>query len=168
MNLEDFFIKGFVTGVLDKSIDLKEFYQYEFIHCEDEDISWNNPEAENKIRTLQKYFADTYVSKIFNDFEYKDVCMWAGVDSGSAVWHNDFEDGDKFNSNVLVYLDDLTPDNGNKIKIRDNTTLKEYTIYPKKGNFVWLNQQKHYEHKATHNSGNRRVVCFKYLIPALI
>ena len=168
MKLDDFFINGYITGGIDESINLEEFYEYQFINCENEDVSWNNPEAENKIRSLQKHFADLYVSKIFDKFEHKDVCMWAGVDAGSADWHNDFEYAGKFNSNVLIYMDDLTPENGNKIEVRNVNTLEETTLYPKKRDFVWLNKQRCYQHKATHHNGDRRVISFEYLIPSLI
>lgn len=168
MNLETFFIKGYVTGSIDKSINLDEFYSYEFFHCEDEDVTWNNPEAEEKIRSLQNIFAEQYVSKIFTEFENKAVCMWAGVDGGSAEWHNDFEDGGAFNSNVLIYMDDLTPENGNKIEVRNSLTQEEIILYPKKRDFVWLNQQRCYQHRATHKTGTRRVISFEYLIPTLL
>ena len=53
----------------------------------------------------------------FDEFEMKDCAMWSGVDEGSREWHNDFEDGDAFNSNILVYMDDNTEENGNNIQV---------------------------------------------------
>ena len=65
------------------------------------------------------------------------------------------------NSNVLVYLDD-TREHKNGIDVKSQ--IEEYNITPKENEFVWLNQGKMYQHKASHNGGRRRILSFEYWI----
>lgn len=168
-NFENFFVYGFIKGNISKyDIDVNLFDSFEFVDCNNcpNEDEWMDPSAIEILRGIQQKFADTLISPIFAEFEMKDVGMWLGVDEGSARWHNDFEDGDLFNSNVLIYLDN-DYENKNMIQIRTNGG-DPITLHPQRGDFLWLNQQKCYEHKATHTTGTRRLLSFEYLIPELI
>ena len=164
-NYSDFFTKGFVTGQFKENIE--EFYDFDFPNCEDPNIGEEAgvPEkAEASLGYLQEYIAKELIGQIFPVFEYRNFGMWEGVDEGSSTWHNDWEDGKNMNTNVLVYLDD-TAQYSNSIQVRNKN--EEYVILPKNGHFVWLNQSKGFEHKASHNGGRRRVLSFEYFVDGL-
>ena len=162
---QTFFIDGYWHGTLPSNLDIDRFDKFNFVDCTQPENLWTAPEAEFDLAIIQKWLADNYVSKLFDDFEMKDCAMWSGVDHGSREWHNDFEDSNKFNSNILIYLDDNTKHNGNNIQVK--THDYHFTLYPKRRDFVWLNQKKCFEHRAAHKTGERRVLSFEYLIPAL-
>lgn len=162
---QTFFIDGYIHGTLPFNLDIDRFDKFNFIDCTQPEDLWTAPEAEFDLAIIHKWLADKYVSKLFDDFEMKDCAMWSGVDHGSREWHNDFEDSNKFNSNILIYLDDNTKQNGNNIQVKTHDYI--FKLYPKRRDFVWLNQKKCFEHRAAHKTGERRVLSFEYLIPAL-
>jgi len=165
-NEQTFFIDGYWHGTLPNNLDIDRFETFKFIDCTQPEDLWLDPAAKRELDFIHKWLADTYISTIFNEYELKDTAMWSGVDHGSREWHNDFEDSNKFNSNILIYMDDNTKWNGNNIQVR--TSDYHYYLYPKRGDFIWLNQKKCFEHRAAHKSGQRRVLSFEYLIPALL
>ena len=162
---QTFFIDGYWHGTLPDNLDIDRFEKFNFIDCTQPEDLWTTKEAQFDLAIIHKWLADNYVSQLFDNFEIKDCAMWSGVDHGSREWHNDFEDANKFNSNILIYMDDNTKQNGNNIQVR--TGDYHFTLYPKRRDFVWLNQKKCFEHRAAHKSGQRRVLSFEYLIPAL-
>ena len=165
LDYNDLFTKGFIVGKFPENID--EFYNYDFPNCEDPNIGEDAgvpKEAEASLKKLQQYIGENFISNIFPKFEYRNIGMWEGVDEGSSEWHNDWEDGKNMNTNVLVYLDD-TSEHANSIQVRDRHL--EYVVFPKAGDFVWLNQGKAYEHKASHNGGRRRVLSFEFFVEGL-
>lgn len=162
---QTFFVDGYWLGTLPDDLDIEMFESFDFKDCNQSEEIWLDPKAKIDLDRMHQWFADNYVSKVFDDFEIKDCCMWSGVDEGSKVWHNDFEYNNKFNSNILVYMDDNTEANGNNIQIASNDYIN--ILYPARRDFVWLNQKKCFQHRATHKSGVRRVLSFEYLIPAL-
>jgi hypothetical protein len=164
-NEQTFFIDGYWHDTLPEEINIDRFDKFDFKDCTQPEELWLDPEAEFDLAIIHKWLADKYLSKLFDDFEIKQCAMWSGVDEGSRTWHNDFEDGDSFNSNILIYLDDNTKQNGNNIQVR--TGDYHFTLYPKRRDFVWLNQKKCFQHRAQHLSGTRRVLSFEYLVPAL-
>lgn len=164
-NEQTFFIDGYWHDTLPENIDIDGFDKFDFKDCTQPEELWLDPAAQKDLNCIHKWLADEYISKMFDDFEMKQCAMWSGVDEGSRNWHNDYEDGDSFNSNILIYLDDNTKANGNNIQVR--TGDYHFTLYPKRRDFVWLNQKKCFQHRAQHLSGTRRVLSFEYLIPAL-
>mgnify|MGYP000706872679 CR=1 FL=1 len=165
LDLNDFFIKGYIHGKFFESID--EFYNFDFPNCEDPNIGETDStpkEAASSLGYLQEQIAQKLIYKIFPDFEHRNYGMWEGVDEGSATWHNDWEDGKNMNTNVLVYLDNAGEHN-NSIQVRNKND--EFIILPKAGDFVWLNQSKGFQHKASHNDGRRRVLSFEYFANGL-
>ena len=68
------------------------------------------------------------------------------------------------NSNILVYLEEGTMENDNYIEVLG---VDKCRIYPLRGDFVWLNQQPQFEHRANNGEGIRRVIHFPYYIPSL-
>lgn len=165
-NLELFFVDGYIHDTLPDEVDISIFDTFEFKDCNQPEELWLDENAKDHLDYIHQYFAEHYISKIFGEFEMKECAMWSGVDEGSREWHNDYEDGDSFNSNILVYLDDNTLENGNNIQV--STTDFINILHPKRRDFVWLNQKKCFKHRATHKSGVRRVLSFEYLIPALL
>ena len=165
-NEQTFFIDGYWLDKLPNHVNIDVFDKFDFKDCTQPEETWLDQNAMKDLKKLHKWFADNYVAKMFDEFEMKDCAMWSGVDEGSREWHNDFEDGDAFNSNILVYMDDNTEENGNNIQVASGDYIN--IIYPKRREFVWLNQKKCFQHRATHKSGVRRVLSFEYMIPALL
>jgi hypothetical protein len=166
VKFENLFTDGYLLHK-DDSIDIGYFDQFSFPDCNQEgEMSLDLPEEGfNRLTAIHKYLAETYVAPVFPDFEIKEHAIWNGVDSGSSRWHNDFEDGDPFNLTFLIYLDDNTEENGNHLAVRGPAV--ENTIYPKRGEFICLNQKRIFYHKACHKSGMRRILGFEFFIPAL-
>ena len=168
MDLLNFFLHGYVHST-DKNLAIERFDKATFTDCstlkDDVDVQRADPEYAPTLNKLHKYLGETYIAQLFDEYTLTQCAMWSGVDEGSRNWHNDYEDGDSFNSNILIYLDDNTKANGNNIQVR--TGDYHFTLYPKRRDFVWLNQKKCFQHRAQHLSGTRRVLSFEYLIPAL-
>ncbi len=171
IDFTNFFTNGYILH-RDANIDVSEFDSYNFPDCTDsEEVIYNAQSPIEKaicqahLMQLHNYLANNYVSKIFDNFEFKERDIWNGVDIGSIEWHNDHEDGDPFNSTILLYLDDNTPENGNFIAVRGPNS--ENILYPRRGEFVWLNKKKIFQHKAKHTSGKRRLLGFEFYIPGL-
>lgn len=164
-NQKDNFL--FLGYYFDKSpnIDFSFFEDKDFKDCTLKEQQFLEENILVELKKYQEILSDRYVKSLFSDFEYKDCGMWKGVDKGSSKWHNDFLDGDNFNSNILVYLDDNTEENGNFIEVRGPGF--SHKLYPKKNQLIWLNQKRIFEHKATYNSGQRRLLSFEYFIPQL-
>jgi len=166
LNYNNFFQYGYILDENCK-INFSKFKSMNFKNCNEvnEDF-WLDKNYLQELKKIQSILSVEYISKIFNKFEMKECGMWEGVDEGSSKWHNDYLDGDKFNSNILVYLDDNTEKNGNSIEVRGPNF--SHILYPKENQLIWLNQKKIFQHKATHKTGRRRVLSFEYFIPELI
>ena len=156
-----FFVNGYIHGHI-SDIESIDFDKYEFVDCT------NNPEydglADQNIMPLLDEVYDKlkteYISKLFQNFNLHERNIWQGVDAGSKEWHNDYAEYKSFNSNILVYLDDSY--GKNTIEVRNES--EEFIIYPKKGDFVWLNQNPKFEHRARHIEGIRRLISFEMYI----
>jgi hypothetical protein len=145
------------------NIDFSFFEDKEFKDCTLKEPQFLNYEIKQRLKQYQKKLSEIYISEFFDNFEYRDCGMWKGVDEGSSKWHNDYLDGDNFNSNILVYLDDNNEKNGNSIEVRGPGF--SHKIYPQKNQLIWLNQKRIFQHKATHSGGERRLLSFEYFIP---
>lgn len=164
--IENFFINGYVHGKFD--IDAVTMFKDDyFIDCnsDDADVREIDTESKRKLNNLHEYISENYIKQIFTEFRVGKNGMWSGVDSGSAEWHNDFVDEDRFTSNFLIYLEDNEPF-GNSIEVKNQ--FQEFKIVPKPNEFVWLNQNRKFMHRATHKSGPRRLLSFEFFIPSLV
>jgi hypothetical protein len=159
--ITNFFVNGYIHGHIDEIVSI-DFDKYTFIDC-------NNENCENMVfdasltpllNKFYKILEDRFVSKIFNSYTLYQLNAWKGVDSYSSEWHNDFTSTSNFNSNILIYLDDSY--DKNTIEVRN--AFEEFVIYPKKGDFVWLNQNPKFEHRARHVEGIRRLISFEMYI----
>ena len=167
MNTYDFFVNGYIQGHF-AEIDNYDFSEFVFLDCsENEDIIDNNPTIDKK---AQKYLSEIYniifdrhLSKLFPNIELLEKSMWQGIDTKSKEWHTDYMEKKNFNSNLLLYLDD---NYGNNIQVKNQT--EEFTIYPIRGDFIWLNQNKIFQHRAKHITGPRRLISYEMYIPELI
>lgn len=167
MNTYDFFVNGHIQGHL-AEIDNYDFSEFVFLDCsENEDIIDNSPIIDKK---AQKYLSEIYniifnryLSKLFPNIELLEKSMWQGVDTKSKEWHTDYMEKKNFNSNLLVYLDD---NYGNSIQVKNQ--VEEFIIYPTRGDFIWLNQNKIFQHRAKHITGPRRLISYEMYIPELI
>ena len=167
-NLTSYFTDGYFMDNLftcTPSVNLTIFDAFNFTDSLNEEDLNIDPFAKELLNDMHQYFAKKWIELIFVDYELKVNGMWSGVDEGSMKWHNDFEDGDPFNSNILVYLND-TDDKENNIQVRTNKGPGTI-LHPQRGDFVWLNQSSCFEHKASHNSGTRRLLSFEFLISGL-
>ncbi len=153
-NLDSFFINGFYKGHIDFIEDIN-FNNYKFIDC-NEEFRLLDKQLEPILLRVKEHLIKNHVSVIFDKYNIIDQYAWSGVDGYSKEWHNDLKEG--FDSNVIVYLDDSLGEN--TIEFKNQT--EQFKIYPKKGDFVWINQSKQFQHKATHITGNRRVMGFDF------
>lgn len=166
----NFFANGFIHGHV-PDFNRFDFAEFDFLDCEkNREILDQQPVIDSKaIDVLDEVFsflATAYIQPLFDEFQLLESSMWQGVDHLSATWHNDYIKGKTFNSNILVYIDDNTPENGNFIEVRNQ--IESFLLYPKSGDFVWLNQKDIFQHKATRTSGIRRLMCYELMIPALL
>ena len=160
---DDFFVKGYYTEVL--SFDVAaEFDNCVFVDCNTSDNMHISEDVQSRLNELHLYLAENYVSKIFSAYKILGNGMWDSVDNGSDTWHNDWSDGGHLNSNILLYIDDNRLYN-NSIMVRNGR--QEFKIQPQPNQIVWLNQSRCFEHKATHNSGPRRLLSFEFFIDGL-
>lgn len=174
MIYEDFFTKGYVKGFYDNEESLKFFDQFEF---QDARLIDRRPPAHCKDQLIEiaNYFKDIHIGKVFVNVKLNIVSMWQSVDDLSSEWHNDrfykktgdnTWEGHRFNSNILLYLDENDEKIGNSIEITNG--IEEFIEYPTRGEFVWINQSREcIKHKATHKQGTRRLLSFEYLISDL-
>jgi hypothetical protein len=160
----DFLINGFATGLVPLDL-LTPFNNTYFPDC-NIDCDYVFPEEViNLLTPVCDWLKINYLETLFADYRVHYIGAWSGVDEGSARWHNDWIDGDPFNTNILVYLD---PPLENYIAVRNILDPDSETkIYPEVGQFVWINQQKHIQHKAQHTAGPRRLLCFEFFVPNL-
>jgi hypothetical protein len=158
--INNFLINGFTSDflTLDAAFLFKKF---EFPDCNNGEAELEE-EAVELLDILHRHVAKKYVSSLFDEYSIGERGMWTGVDNMSSDWHND--SNEEFNSNFLIYLDDGEL-HGNSIEIK--TPTEEFKIYPNKNQFVWLNQNKKFQHRATHLSGPRRLLSFEFTIPAI-
>lgn len=163
-DISDFLIKGYYTDFYKSDLSL-EFKDKVFADCNSEINQNIDEETQLRLDLIHQDLYENYILKLFPYAELKDNGMWDGVDEGSAIWHNDQEDGDTFNSNILIYIDDNTPYN-NSIEITDGK--EEYKIIPKPNQLVWINQRKVFKHRAIHNDGVRRLLSFEFFIEELV
>jgi len=167
LNLDSFFMDGYYKGKVSDftDYDISIFDRFKISHCASYECDIIDPAAVIELKELQQFFAEHLIKILFDEFELVDIGMWEGVDDGTSDWHNDWQDGDNFSSNILIYLDDNTKENGNNIQVRSHGN--EIGLYPKRGEFIWLNQKSCFEHKATYTSGVRRVLSLEYMVPEL-
>ena len=169
MDLTNFFLYGYIHH-RDSNIQVESFDDANFVDCstlrDNVDVQRADSRYVDKLNALHDYLGKTYIKQLFDEYTLTQCAMWAGVDSGSSVWHNDHKQGGRFTSNLLVYLDDNNQELGNFIQVRGSGF--EHTIYPKRGDFVWLNQKSCFEHRAQNDNGLRRVLSFEFYIPALL
>ena len=160
-----YFINGYYKGKVE--FDYKAFDSIDFpeIDYDSNDVKLN----EYQQRTLS-HIQGQLENKIVETFENYELTeqpgLWKGVTKANNEFHNDFVYGDKFNSNILVYLDKGTEENDNYIEVKESTS-KPHRIYPDVGDFVWLNQSTGFYHRANNGEGIRRVIHFAYYIPEI-
>lgn len=161
-DVNSFFVNGYMHGHINEITKIN-FDKHHFIDCSDEG-NCEKQQFDESLRPLLNEFytiiEDRFISKLFNNYTLHQSNAWQGVDSYSCKWHNDFIEEQNFNSNILVYLDDSY--GKNSIEVRNQS--EEFIIYPKKGDFVWLNQNPKFQHRATHLEGMRRLLSFEIYI----
>ena len=166
MNTYDFFVNGYIQGHLDE-IDNYDFSEFVFLDCSEKDDIDNNPITEKKAKKylteIYNILLDKYLSKLFPNIELLAQSMWQGVDRKAKEWHTDYAENNNFNSNLLLYLDD---NYGNSIQVKNQ--VEEFVIYPTRGDFMWLNQNKIFQHRAKHIAGPRRLLGYDMYIHGLM
>lgn len=167
LDFTDFYVKGFIHKKFCGSDALDVFDKFKFPNSNSPDAQLiYEPESIQHLKNIENIVLEKIVRRYFSNIQLKSSGMWSSVDEGSQKWHNDYEDGDSFNSNILIYLDDNNLENGNSLAVRNYS--EEFLLRPKRGELVWLNQMKCFQHKATHKSGNRRLLSFEFLIEDLL
>lgn len=166
VDYSNFFVNGFTQGTLNFDA-VTMFQEFDFPDCTaDRNTSFTiDPIAQIRLDAIHGYLANTLITPMFQVYTFGNNGMWSGVDSGSATWHNDFTDTDSFTSNILIYLEDGEP-YGNSVEFKNQ--VEEWKVIPKPNEFVWINQNHNFMHRATHIAGPRRLLSFEFYIPALI
>lgn len=170
MDSYSFFSNGYLHGHIPE-VNSYDFSQFEFVDCfKHAKVLDLKPvideRAHNVLTEIYQLIEDRYIRHMFDRYELLEMSMWEGVDELSRTWHNDYIKGKTFNSNILVYLDEGNEENGNFIEVKNQE--EEFKIYHKAGDFVWLNQKHIFRHKATHTSGQRRLISYELMIPDLL
>jgi hypothetical protein len=137
MKYDDFFLKG-----------------YEIFYEDDLD-------ATNIIDVV----AEKYISPMWPEYKLMefDISEKIDLDDNICVWHNDSSFG--FNLTFLYYLDDMSPEIGGAISIRNG--MFEDTIYPKKGMLLMLSQKPNVQHKVEYTEAQRRVYGLDFKVEGL-
>ena len=162
VDMTTFFADGFAQGQL--QFDTYAFDDLEFPQI-DYDVQVKLSEYQKQQLDKIKTQLELVLKKTFPEFKLtEEPGFWQGVTKENNEFHNDFTFGDKFNSNILVYLEEGTMENDNYIEVLG---VDKCRIYPLRGDFVWLNQQPQFEHRANNGEGIRRVIHFPYYIPSL-
>lgn len=138
MNLDNFFTHGFVVFDEPNLHERQDFYEY---------------------------LAEKYLSPIFPSWNLVEVHYSEKVtpEDRITVWHNDAKVG--MNVTFLYYMDEMSPDVGGSISIRNG--LYEETIYPKPGTLILLSQQPHVQHKAEYSTVTRRMYNIDFNVEGL-
>lgn len=170
MDTYSFFANGYLHGNIPEVVKY-DFSSFVFVDCykNEKDVNLKpkiDITSQTYLKEIYKLIQERFVAKIFENAKLLEMSMWQGVDTPSRSWHNDYILGQTFNSNILVYLDEGTVENGNCIEVRNQE--EEFKIYPKVGDFVWLNQKHIFQHRATHASGQRRVLSYELMIPEIL
>lgn len=121
----------------------------------------DNLTASNVIEVVtEKYIAPMWSEYKLMEF---DISEKIEEDDNICVWHNDSKFG--FNLTFLYYLDNMTPETGGAISIRNG--LYEDKIYPKKGMLLMLSQKPGVEHKVEFTELTRRVYGMDFKVEGL-
>lgn len=138
-------------------MELDNFFTHGFVLFEE-------PNAHERA-DFYNFLAEKYLGQIFPSWELVEVSYSEAVvpEDRITVWHND----SKFGMNVtfLYYMDDMSPDVGGSISIRNG--LYEKTIYPKAGTLIMLSQQPNVQHKAEYSTVRRRMYNIDYKVTGL-
>ena len=162
-DMTTFFKDGFYTGEVDLNVQLFDDVKFPSIDYDAKDLILPDI-CKQEITNVQEQLEEV-ISETYPKFELtEEVGLWNGVTKDNNEFHNDFVAGDKFNSNILVYLDEGNDDNENYIEIKGEDKCR---IFCNPGQFVWLNQSPQFEHRANNGRGNRRLLHFAYYIPEI-
>ena len=152
---------GYLHNRFSKVDKLKNFYNYTFTNCNAPGLVGETAtpkEAQKELEDLHKFVGKDIIKPLFPNYNLKECAMWDGVDKPSTIWHNDNVNNNGY-TNLLIYLDDCYKNN-NSIEIKNK--YREHKIKPLPGEYVWLNQSKEFQHRATHTIGKRRVLSFEF------
>lgn len=162
-DMTTFFKDGFYTGEVDLNVQLFDDVKFPSIDYDAKDLILPDT-CKQEIKKVQEQLEEV-ISETYPKFELtEEVGLWNGVTKDNNEFHNDFVAGDKFNSNILVYLDEGNDDNENYIEILG---VDKCRVFCRPGQFVWLNQSPQFEHRANNGRGNRRLLHFAYYIPEI-
>ena len=120
-----------------------------------------------RLNTLSDDIGDKIIKPMFGNYTKGITGFWDRVDSYSVNWHNDLNEGS--NLFALVYFDTMTPGIAGNIHVR-NAQGDEFSHLPSKGDCIFINQQKGFEHRVTQTRPYdvvRRVANFRYNVPIL-
>lgn len=164
-DMTTFFKDGFYTGEVDLNVQLFDDIKFPSIDYDAKDLILPDT-CKQEIKKVQEQLEEV-ISETYPKFELtEEPGLWNGVTKeNNALKSNDTNvAGDKFNSNILVYLDEGNDDNENYIEILG---VDKCRVFCRPGQFVWLNQSPQFEHRANNGRGNRRLLHFAYYIPEI-
>lgn len=95
------------------------------------------------LKKTRQLIADTYFSGL--DYTMGECSGWTGIGSNTSVWHTDLVEGN--NLAVLMYMTDLPKAVGGGLSIKNISYEDHHTIWPKKFDIVFMNQQECWLHR---------------------
>jgi len=116
---------------------------------------------------LSDNIGSKFITPMFGNYKKGITGFWDRVDSYSVNWHNDLNEGS--NLFALIYFDTMTPGLGGNIHVR-NPQGEEFSHLPSRGDCLFVNQQKGFEHKVTQTRPYdvvRRIANLRYNVDLL-
>lgn len=138
--------------------NLIDFYVNGFVKLHEDNL--------DKRDNITDYLSEKYLSQLFTNWKLIEFTKSEKVEDWERItkWHNDSE----FvgcNVTFLYYMDDMNPDIGGSISIRNG--IVEEKIYPKCGTLILMSQQPNIQHKVEYCSVRRRMYNIDYLVEGL-
>lgn len=165
-DLTEFFTRGHIFGDCLTSDDVAFLSAFDFVDSSQNNLSDDSTKPPTAmiplLNQIRLELEKTLLTPMFEKFIFLQQAIWAGADEDSLLWHNDNTGEDSLNSSILLYLDDHTQESHLRIRSKDD----EHIVMVKSGQFVWMNQQKDFQHKVVYTDPKvkRRIVSFEYLL----
>lgn len=156
--IDNFLQKGY-AHFTKTNLLIEDDFNFPNVEIEEDPLLGNFTDKEYEhIINFIEHVSKIYVEPLFPTYIIKNYAVWEGVDLGSAIWHNDKNEG--FDLNCLYYFNDTDETTGGQIEFKG--PLGEVQIYPKQGDLIFINQDTRFQHKASRSSSQRKVASIEY------
>jgi len=130
-------------------------------------VSYTGQQAINKLKqnilvALEEVFSSVhFVPRASARLKQNPYGLWDGVEPSSSEWHNDhIEGGNMF---ALIYFDSMPTDGsyGGSLSVKSPANI--ITLYPQRGDIVFVSHADCIHHKAESSTIQRRVMNMAFL-----